>query len=108
MRAYPRSCVDNENKDRRRGRFFDGRVVLDGGVLGEKLGGEILIGDGCVVGREMVASEADRADPDLGGVIDGGKRVEDEATSAAAEGGVTEDGHGREWLDRSVDDWVIW
>ncbi|KAB2627736.1 transport protein SEC23-like [Pyrus ussuriensis x Pyrus communis] len=71
--------------------------------LGEKLGGEVLVGDGGVVGREVVAGEAEKPDPDLGGVIDGGEGVEDGAPSAAAEGGVGEDGHGGEWLDYSVD-----
>ena len=32
----------------------------------EELGGEVFIRDGGVVGREVVALEAERADPDLG------------------------------------------
>ncbi|KAB2606727.1 transport protein SEC23-like [Pyrus ussuriensis x Pyrus communis] len=71
--------VDDENKDRMRGGFFNGRVILNGGVLGEKLNGEVLVGDGGVVGRKVVTGEAERADPDLGGVIDGGEGVENEA-----------------------------
>ncbi|KAM1826571.1 hypothetical protein ACFX13_025912 [Malus domestica] len=69
-------------------------------------GGEVLVGDGGVVGRELVEGEAERADPDLGSVIDGGEGVEDGAACAVAERGVGEDGHGEEWLDRSVDGWV--
>jgi hypothetical protein len=50
-------------------------VVLDGSVLGEELGGEIVIGDGGVGGGEVVALEAEGADPDLGGEIDDGEGV---------------------------------
>lgn len=99
--------VDDENEDRRRGGFLERRVVFDGGVLREELRGEVFVGYGGVVGREVVAGEAEGADPDLGGVIDGGEWVEDGAAGATAERGVGEDGHGREGLDRSVDgrDW---
>ncbi|KAK9948827.1 hypothetical protein M0R45_004387 [Rubus argutus] len=69
--------VDDEDEDGWRGRLLERRVVLDCGVLGEELGEEILIGNGGVVGREVVAGEAEGADPDLGGVIDGGEGVED-------------------------------
>ncbi|KAM1172931.1 hypothetical protein ACFXTH_023088 [Malus domestica] len=69
-------------------------------------GRELLVGDGGVVGREVVASEAERVNPNLDCVIDGGEWVEDGVASAAVEGGIGEDGHGGEWLDQSVDGWV--
>ena len=73
----------------------------------EELGGEVVVGDGGVVGREVVALEAERADPDLGGEVDDGEGVEDRATCAAAERGVREEGDVRERSDRRVDggDW---
>ena len=40
--------------------------VLDGGVMREELNGEVVIRDGGIVKREVVALEAGRADPDLG------------------------------------------
>lgn len=95
--------VDDEDEDGRRGRLLERRVVLDCGVLGEELGGEVLIGNGGVVGREVVAGEAEGADPDLGGVIDGGEGVEDGAAGAASERGVGEDWHVGERLDWGVD-----
>ena len=66
--------------------------VLDGGVMREELGGEVVVRDAGVVGREVVALEAERADLDLGGKVDNGKEVEDEATCATAERGVREEG----------------
>ncbi|KAB2603064.1 transport protein SEC23-like [Pyrus ussuriensis x Pyrus communis] len=48
--------VNDENKVQRRGVFFDG---------------EVLVGDEGVMRKEVVAGEAERADPDLGGVIEG-------------------------------------
>ena len=42
----------------------------------EELGGEVVVGDGGVVGREVVALEAERTDPDLGGEVDASVRVE--------------------------------
>ncbi|KAB2618212.1 transport protein SEC23-like [Pyrus ussuriensis x Pyrus communis] len=63
--------------------------------MGEELGEEALIGDGGVVGREVV------------GVKQKGQ-IQILATGmCATKEGVREDGHGGEWLDRSVDggDW---
>ena len=61
--------------------------VLDGGVIREELGEEVVVRDGGVVGREVVVLEAEKADLDLGGEVDDGEKAEDEATCAAAEKG---------------------
>lgn len=45
--------------------------------MGEELGGEVLVGDGVVVGGEVVALEAEGADPELGDEVDDGEGVED-------------------------------
>ena len=66
--------------------------ALDGGVIREELGEEVVIRDGGVVGREVVVLEAEKADLDLGGEVDDGEKAEDEATCAAAERGVREEG----------------
>ena len=66
--------------------------VLDGGVIREELGEEVVVRDGGVVGREVVVLEAEKADLDLGGEVDDGEKAEDEATCAAAERGVREEG----------------
>lgn len=101
--------VDDEHENRRRRRRRGGvgggggLVVLDGGVLGEELGGEVFVGDGGVVEGEVVALEAEGTDPDLGGEVDDGEGVEDGSAGAAAERGVGEDRHGREGLQGSVD-----
>ena len=66
--------------------------VLDGGVIREELGEEVVVRDGGVVGREVVVLEAEKADLDLGGEVDDGEKAEDKATCAAAERGVREEG----------------
>lgn len=65
--------------------------VFDGGVLREELRGEVIIGDGLVVVRKVIAVEAEGTDPDFGGEVDDGKRVEYGSAIAAAEGGVREE-----------------
>ena len=52
----------------------------------EELDRELVVEDGGVVGREVVALEAERADPDLGGEVDDGEGVEDEAMCGSGEG----------------------
>lgn len=74
--------------------------------MGEELGGEVVDGYRRVMRREVVALEAERADPDLGGEIDDGEGVEDGSAGAAAERGVGEEGRGRaggEGFERGVD-----
>ena len=66
--------------------------VLDGGVIREELGEEVVVRDGGVVGREVVVLEVEKAYLDLGGEVDDGEKAEDEATCAAAERGVREEG----------------
>lgn len=65
--------------------------VFDGGVLREELGGEVVVGDGLVVVGEVVAVEAEGADPDFGGEVDDGEGVEYGSAIAAAERGVREE-----------------
>lgn len=78
--------VDDEEEDGRRGGGgVGGGVVLDGGVLREKLGRKGVVGDGGVVRGEVVALEAEWADPDLGGEVDDAEGVEDGAARAAAQ-----------------------
>ena len=77
--------------------------VLDSGVMREELGGEVVVGDGGVVGREVVALEAEKAYPDLGGEVDDCEGVEDKATCAAAEREGREEGDVWERSDRRVD-----
>ena len=78
--------------------------VLDGGVMREELDRELVVEDGGVVGREVVALEVDL---DLGSEVGDGEGVEDGATCAAAERGVREEGDVRERSDQRVDggDW---
>ena len=73
----------------------------------EELGGEVVVRDAGVVGREVVALEAERADLDLGGEVNDGEGVEDRATCAAAERGVRKEGDVRERSNQRVDgrDW---
>lgn len=65
-----------------------GKSVLDGGVLGEEFGGDVGFGDGGVVVGEVVALEAEGADPDVGGEVDAAEGVEDGRARLAAEGRV--------------------
>lgn len=51
----------------------------------EELSGEIFFGDGRVMRRKMIASETERARPDLGDEINRGKGIEDGSTSTATE-----------------------
>lgn len=82
----------------RRRRIVDVRVcgfgegVLDGGVLRIELAGEVGLGDHGVVGREMVALEAEGADPDLGGEVHAREGVEDGGAGLAPERRVGERG----------------
>ena len=66
----------------------------------EELGRELVVEDGGVVGREVVALEVDL---DLGSEVGDGEGVEDRATCAAAERGVREKGDVQESSDRRVD-----
>lgn len=43
----------------------------------EELGGHVVLGDTGVVRGKVVAREAKRADPDLGGVVDTGEGVDE-------------------------------
>ncbi|KAK9989250.1 hypothetical protein SO802_029489 [Lithocarpus litseifolius] len=74
---------EQENKRQLRWRRIDLVVlrVLDGGVVREELGREVVVGDGGVVGREVVALEAKRVDLDLGSKVDNGEGVEDDGKS---------------------------
>lgn len=61
----------------------------------EELGGHVVLGDASVVRGEVVAREAKRADPDLGGVVDAGEGIEEGgARRLAAERWVGEGGRG--------------
>lgn len=60
-------------------------VVLNCSVLGEELGGEIVVGDRGVIGRKVVALEAEGANPELGGKVDDGEGIEYGTAGAAAE-----------------------
>ena len=81
--------------------------VLNRGVMREELSGAVVVGDGGVVGREVVALEAEMANPDLGGEINDGEGIEDRATCAAAERGVRKEGDVWERSNQRVDggDW---
>lgn len=70
-----------------------GERVLEGGVLRVELGGDVGFGDAGVVRREVVALEAKRADPDLGGEVDPAKRVEGHHTCLASQRRVWEGGN---------------
>ncbi|KAF2312542.1 hypothetical protein GH714_035014 [Hevea brasiliensis] len=96
------TSVDHEHEYRRGRTFLSGSLVLDGGVLREELGREVVVADGGVVRWEVVALEAEGADPDLGGKINDGERVKHGAASTATEGRVREDGRVRKGFDRSV------
>lgn len=52
-------------------------MVLDGGILREKLGREIVVGDGGVMGRKVVTLKAERADPNLGGEVYDAEGIKD-------------------------------
>lgn len=58
------TSVDNKEED---GRHLGGLVhgVLDGGVLGQQLSGQVGGTDVFVVGREVVAVETEGTDPEL-------------------------------------------
>lgn len=96
--------VDDEEEDGGHVRGgVGGGIVLDGSVVGEELGGEVVVGDGGVVRGEVVAVEAEGADPDLGDEVDHAEGVEDGAARATAKRGVREDGHRGKVLYGSVD-----
>lgn len=65
-----------------------GERISESGVLRIKLSGDIVLGDAGVVGREVVALEAEGADPDLCGEIDTAKGVQRGDAGLAAERGV--------------------
>lgn len=55
------------------------------------------------MGREVVALEAEGADPELGGKVNDSEGVEDGSACAASERSVWKDWHGWEKFERSVD-----
>lgn len=59
--------------------------VLDGGVVGDELGGQVVLVDVVVVRREVVALVAEGADPDLGFEVDAAEGVEDGGAAALAD-----------------------
>lgn len=81
-------------------RVHGGERVLNCGVLGVELAREVGVGDGGVVGREVVALVAEGADPDLGGEVDAGVGVEDGGAGLAAERRVGERGDVRVGAER--------
>lgn len=81
-------------------RVHGGERVLNCGVLGVELAREVGVGDGGVVGREVVALVAEGADPDLGGEVDAGVGVEDGGAGLAAERRVGERGDVRVGVER--------
>lgn len=94
--------VHHKQEDRGDSGAIRGGLVFDGGVVGEELGWEIVLGDGGVVRREMVALEAEGADPYLGSEVDYGEGIQDRAAGAAAKRGIREQGHGWEGFQRGV------
>ena len=60
-----------------------GERVLDSGVLRVEFGGNVGFGDGGVVGREVVALEAEGADPDLGSEVHAAEGVQRRQTCLA-------------------------
>lgn len=74
--------VEEDGRDLRRA----GERVLDGGVLGEEFGGEVVGGDVLVVRREGVALQAEGADPQLASDVDLAVGVEDTTARLARHG----------------------
>jgi hypothetical protein len=66
--------------------------VLDCGVLGEELGGEVVARDVLVVRREGVALEAEGADPELPPHVNLTVRVQNRAAGCFARHGLVQDG----------------
>lgn len=65
-------------------------LVLDGAVLWEQLGGQVLLRDARVVRRELIPGHAKRAHPHLGHVVHAGVGVEHtHARLAPAQAGIT-------------------
>lgn len=63
------ASIDNVQKDGRDLRT-PGQGILDRGVLGQQLCGQVSVGDIAVVGRELVAVQAEGTDPQLATGID--------------------------------------
>lgn len=97
------ASVYNEHEYRRRRTLLTWGLILDGGVLREELSREVVVADGGVVRWEVIALEAEGADPDLGREIDDRKWVKHGAASAATEGSVGKDRHVGEGLDWGID-----
>ena len=58
---------------------------MDGGVLRVELGGDVGLGDGGVVVGEVVALEAEGADPDVGAEVDAAEGAEHGGAGLAPE-----------------------
>lgn len=69
---------------------WPGEGVLDGGILGEELGGQVVGRNVLVVRRERVALEAERADPQLAAHVDLAVRVQDSAARRLARHGLVQ------------------
>lgn len=81
-----------------------GKGILDRRVLGEELGGEVLVRDVLVVRGERVALETEGADPELAAHVDLAVRVQDRSTRRLARYGLVEDGRKVDsFLERSVE-----
>lgn len=80
------------------------RGVLDGAVSGEKLGGEVGLGDAGVRRRERVLVEAEGTSPDSRLVIDASVRVQHRAARGADQGIVWDGGEVGEVHEWSVHD----
>jgi len=91
--------VEEDGRDLRR----TSERVLDGGVLGEELGGEIVGGDVLVVRREGVALQAEGADPQLASDVDLAVGVEDTTARLARYGLVQHWWKIRAFLERRVE-----
>lgn len=69
---------------------WPGEGVLDGGILREELGGQVVGRNVLVVRRERVALEAERADPQLAAHVDLAVRVQDSAARRLARHGLVQ------------------
>lgn len=68
----------------------------------EELSRKVVFRNGRVVLREVVALKTEWTNPDLGYVVDNGKRVQDSTAHSAAKGGVRENRHIRNGFERSI------
>lgn len=69
-----------------------GEEVLDGGIGGEELGGEVILANAGVGAGEWVLVVAEGAGPKGGAVVDAGVGVERGAAAGAHQGLVGEEG----------------